>query len=274
VFAVASWMLDDDEPARPHALVTASPTAVLEEREDEALLRRREQALFDRRAAESGFVTVAISGARWFSRTPVLLSSPERNVLRYDPRAAASFDDATRADLARETKQILSYAAIGAALAPEGAIARFDRALRAAVNAVLKLAGFTYTGADDASLEPVFEGDDHAPRPFDDLPTAARHLVAMVALPVRALAASYPGHDPRSAQGVVLIDDVDLHQEPSVQRALAGALHDALPRVQWILTTASLSVALGCDAADVLALRRMPDSRDVTLHEGAAAIVH
>src|SRR5260370_29638593 len=85
----------------------------------------------------------SISGARWFSRRPVMLSSPERNVLRYDPRGAASFDDATRADLARETKQVLSYAAIAGALAeqrrshdPETRAATLDAAVRGAVNAV------------------------------------------------------------------------------------------------------------------------------------------
>src|SRR4051812_9988205 len=53
-FAVASWALDDDDPARPHVLRVASPNAALEEREDEALLRRREQSHFDRRAGEGG----------------------------------------------------------------------------------------------------------------------------------------------------------------------------------------------------------------------------
>src|SRR5438876_12174765 len=62
-FAVAEWLLDDDDPARPHVLRVASPNAALEEREDEALLRRREQAHFDRRATEGGFACVAISGA-------------------------------------------------------------------------------------------------------------------------------------------------------------------------------------------------------------------
>ena len=292
-FASAAWALDDDDPARPHPLRVASPNAVFEEREDEALLRRREQALFDRRSGEGGFVVVAISGARWFSRSPVLLSSPERNVVRYDPRAASTFDDATRADLARETKQILAYAAIaGALVSPSseadsggGAIAdharprALDAAVRGAVNAVLALTAFRYVGVDPSSLEPIFadanaEAASRSARPFDDLPTSVRHLVSLVALPLRALAAAYPGRDPRHAQGVVLVDDVDLHQEPSVQHALASALREALPRVQWILTTASVPVALGCDASDVIALRRMPTSNRVELFEGMQAIVH
>jgi hypothetical protein len=286
-FAVTEWTLDDDDPARPHPLRVASPNAALDERDDETLLRRREQALFDRRAGEGGFVTVAISGARWFSRTAVMLSSPERNVLRYDPRAASTFDDATRADLARETKQVLSYASIAGALAAlvqgeaQSADAQdqarpiaFDAAVREAVNTVIRLAGFRYIGVDPMSLEPLFEDEKGGRAAFDDLPTSVRHLVALAALPVRALAAAYPGRDPRHAQGVVLVDDVDLHQEPSVQRSLAAALREALPRVQWILTTASMPIALGCDASEVLALRRMPTSNRVELFEGTQAIVH
>jgi hypothetical protein len=281
-FAVTSWALDDDDPARPHVLRVASPNAVLEEREDESLLRRREQSHFDRRAGEGGFVAVAISGARWFSRAPVMLSSPERNVLRYDPRGAASFDDATRADLGRETKQVLSYAAIAGSLASAGdpRAKAFDEAVRGAVNALAKLAGFTYRGVDPMSLEPLFDRDeDHgdpaaAPFAFDDLPTSVRHLVAIAALPVRALAAAYPQASPREAQGVVLVDDVDLHQDAGVQRALVPALREALPRVQWILTTAAMPVALGCEASEVLALRRMPTSNRVELFEGTEAIVH
>src|SRR5262249_19062440 len=110
-WVAASFFLGDDDPVRPHPLLVVSPNARLPgEPDDGVLLRRREQALFDRRAAEGGFVLVAFSGARWFSRTPVLLTTPERTVLRHDAKAAASFDDATRSDLTRETKQVLSFA--------------------------------------------------------------------------------------------------------------------------------------------------------------------
>ena len=52
----ADWFLGDDDPTRPHPLRVVSPNAKLPgERDDAALLRRREQALFDRRAGEGGF---------------------------------------------------------------------------------------------------------------------------------------------------------------------------------------------------------------------------
>jgi hypothetical protein len=209
-----------------------------------------------------------------------MLSSPERTILRWDVRSAPTFDDATRADLARETKQVLVYAAIAAALAGSAAdeastAARArDAAVRAALEPVLRLAGLTYVGADPVTLEPVFDTDAGARALFDDLPASARHLVALVALPLRTLAAAYPGRDPRQAEGVVLVDDVELHQDRTVRRALVPALREALPRVQWIVATASTEVAAGCEAGDVIALRRMPTSTRVEVYEGELATTH
>jgi len=277
---VADWFLGDDDPPRPHPLRVVSANAKLDgERDDAALLRRREQAIFDRRAAESGFVLVPFSGARWFSRTPVMLTTPDRNVLRHDARASASFDDPTRADLARETKQVLSLAAISAALS-RGSGRReatraglLDRAAREALEILLEGSGATYLGASPERLDPLFAFDGREVE-LDDLPRSLRHRVAFAALTLRALAAAYPGRDPRDGEGVVLLDDLELEQDPRAQRALPGLLRRALPRVQWIVTTASPSVAVGCDAHEVIALRRLPGSRRVVVHQGDAAVMH
>jgi len=279
-FAVADWILGDDDPARPHALAVASPNARLDERDDEALLRRREQALFDRRAAERGFVLISLSGARWFSRTPVLLTTPERTLLRYDVRASASFDDASRTDLARETKQILSFACITAALTqrtPEDPVTgplRLEGALRDVLHALLEDDGTTFVGVDPVRLEPIFRDAEERLVEFDDLPRSVRHLIAAGALTVRALAAAYPDRDPRTAEGVVLFDDVEIEQPTHRQRTLTERLRRALPRVQWILTTTSPDVALGCAPGEIYALRRLPGRPSIELYEGDDAVLH
>jgi predicted ATPase len=279
-FVVADWLLADDDRARPHPLRVVSPNAKLEEPEDAALLRRREQALFERRAAEGGYALVCFSGARWFSRTPVLLTTPERTILRYDLRASASFDDATRADLARETKQVLSFFAIAAALsqnAGEGKnnqrLGMLDQAMREIVGALLEDAGIRYLGVEPVTLEPLFEVNGSRLVDFDDLPRSARHLVAFGVLTVRTLAAAYPTKDVRDAEGVVLLDDIEIHQDLWRERSLPALLEQVLPRVQWIVTTSSPAVALGCDVADVLALRRSTSGR-VELYEGREAMMH
>jgi predicted ATP-binding protein involved in virulence len=73
---------------------------------------------------------------------------------------------------------------------------------------------------------------------------------------------------------VVVIDDVELHQEPAVQRGIVPALREALPRVQWVVATASSLVASGCEANEVVALRRMPASVHVEVFEGDQATTH
>lgn len=265
---VTEWLLGEDDPERPHPLVVTSPSAVLDGETTEAAgARRREQALFDRRAQnDGGFVFLGFSGARWFSRTANMLSVPERSVLRYDVRHAASFDDPTRADLTRETKQVLSYSGIARALADRreeyAHLERFDAAVREVVDVMLEPFGFTYAGVSPLSLEP--EATDKTGRivAFDALPRPARHLVAFGALSLRAMFAAYPhSEDPREREAVVAIDDIEAQQDPSMLRMLVPLLRHALPNVQWLLTTSSTALAMSCDPGVVVALRRSEGTR-------------
>ncbi len=275
-WVATEWLLGEDDPERPHPLVVASPAAVLPgESPEAAAVRRREQALFDRRAQqqEGGYVFVSFSGARWFSRVPNMLSVPERSILRYDVRQpSTSFDDPTRADLTRETKQVISYAAVGAALGGASAefhhLVRFEAALREVIDVVLEPFDLVHGGISPTSLEPQARSSRGGIVSFDAMPRAARHLVAFVTLPLRALFAAYPGSDtPREREGLVAIDDVESQQDPALLRALVPLLRRALPNVQWVLTTASTQLALACDASEVVALRRTATSR-VELGEG------
>ncbi len=265
-FVVADWVLGDDDPARPHPLRVTSPNAVLDEREDLAVLRRREQALFDRRATEGGFVLVGFSAVRSVPRAPLSLGMGERAaVTRYDPRAPVTFDDATRADVARDTKQALSAASIRASLGGPRAL---DDALREVVAGLQPLLDCAYDGADPVTFEPTFDTGGGARASFDDLPASARNVLAFGVLTARALHAAYPSRPPRESEGVVLIDEVELHQEPDAARAIVPALTRLFPRVQWIVSTQQPAVALACDSEDVFALRRMPSSTRIELFAG------
>jgi hypothetical protein len=296
-FVVTEWALGLDDPARPHTLRVMSPNGVLPEPEDVAVLHRREQAVFDRKAQEGGFALIAFSGARWFSKAPLLLGGPDRTIARHDPKALAVFDDPTRADLSRETKHALalpllaSYVARNAPWAQHAVFASesLERAIRASVGPLARLAGHTFLGVDPASFEPVFErATGGALVPFDELPIQARSLIALPALVTRALHAAYafrpgsggagdlpsPRLDAREAEGVALIDDAELHLDAAARRGLVPALREALPNVQWVLATASPDIASSCEAGEVLALRRMEGSAQVELYEGELAVVH
>ncbi|MBR1634144.1 MAG: AAA family ATPase [Lachnospiraceae bacterium] len=63
--------------------------------------------------------------------------------------------------------------------------------------------------------------------------------------------------NPNMGEGIVLIDEVDLHLHPGWQRKVVGMLHDTFPNVQFILTTHSPQV-LGeaGDDFEVYSLRR------------------
>lgn len=270
---VCEWLLGDDDPERPHPLVVASPAAVLKgETPDAAAARRREQALFDKKAQqEGGFVFVAFSGARWFSRTPNMLTTPEKTVLRHDPRQAASFDDPSRADLTRETKQVLAYSAIARALGADRAeythLAAFDSAVRDVTSVMLEPFDLAYEGISPTTFEPLAKRGGSIVT-FDAWPRAARHLVAFGVLPLRALFAAYPGSDtPREREGLVAIDDVENQQDPAIARHLGLLLQRALPNVMWILTTSSTHLAMASEPSQVVALRRTGGTR-VEIGEG------
>ncbi|HEY1954242.1 MAG TPA: AAA family ATPase [Polyangiaceae bacterium] len=276
-FAVSEWMLGDDDTERPHSLRVVSPNAQLGDQDGEATLRRREQALFDKRAHEhGGYAFTAFSGARWFSRAPLVLASPERTVMRYDPRVSPSFDDATRADMTRDVKQALAFAAIGAALEKNsGEVAAFDAALREVASVVLAPFRAEYTGAHPKTLEPLF-AIEHRDAIFEDLPRGARHLLAIATLSVRTLAAAYAGAERpvREREGLVVVDDLEAQQDARLLRHLPALLKTALPRVQWIVTTSSPAVTLGCERGEVIALRREPEGERVVVHDDAFAILH
>jgi hypothetical protein len=275
-WVAADWQLGQDDPERPHALRVASPNVKLAGPEDLELTRRREQALFDRVAGEGGFAFLSIAATRWFSRQAIAISAPSRSVARYDVKQPAGLDDATRSDLSRDTKQALAYAEIGSALAerrPVDGEVRLDTlgpAMLEVVNRLVRLAGFSYEGLDALSWEPMFRSREGARLPFDALPTRVRHLTALGALTVRTLWAAYPDRDPRISEGVVLVDEVDLHQDVAVALKLPGALRAALPSVQWIVTTSSSTLASGATAGEVLALRTGMEGR-VELHAGPSA---
>ena len=198
--------------------------------DDEGALRRREQALFDKRAQErGGYAFAAFSGARWFSRTPVMLATPERTVIRYDVRAPHSFDDASRSDLTRETKQVLSSPRSRSALEKdqqsERELGALDAALRDVASIALAPFHAQYDGVHPRSLEPTFsvEGRDAI---FEELPRGARHLLAIVTGAVRVLHGAYLGIGAPGARasGRILIDDIEAQQDAALLRHFPALL--------------------------------------------------
>lgn len=57
--------------------------------------------------------------------------------------------------------------------------------------------------------------------------------------------------DPKHIVGVVLVDEIDLHLHPSLQRVLVPRLREVMPRVQWIVTTHSPLVLASFDRREI-----------------------
>lgn len=100
-----------------------------------------------------------------------------------------------------------------------------------------------------------------------DLPDGYRSTAAWLGQLCAVWTAKFPDlarkGDPALIDGIVLIDEIDLHLHPSLQRTLIPKLRATLPRVQFIVTTHSPMVLLNFDSNEIIALengeRRMLD---------------
>ncbi|MET0413623.1 MAG: hypothetical protein ABW217_20105 [Polyangiaceae bacterium] len=273
-FARCEWLSGIDEPDHAHGLAVYSPNAPDGFRPKDPA-SSREAVFFDRLARDGGFVFVSFAAVRWFSKAPLMLSTPERTVLRYDVRASEPFDDASRNDLTRDVKQTLTYAAVVRVL-PQREDARhrvLGEFMSQLIDDLAQLSGYRYAELDPATLEPSFVTPSGQALRFDAIPSALKHAVAFGALTVRALWAAYPGVAPAHSQAVVAIDEIELHQDATLASALIDVLTRHLPNVQWVITTRS-SALLGCrDADEILALGPV-EQRGVAIYDGSDARVH
>ncbi len=295
-YAVTRWRLGDDDPARPHDLVVASPNAQLDEAPTDAAARKREQAHFDRLAAERGFCLVPFSAARWAGRVVATGASPERPISAMDQRAHATFDDAAKADLAREVKQALVNAVTVAALTqfqersrpdpssdlssvgpmpphPTRGTAPYER-YRATFQALLPDGEATYEGVDPTSFEPLFRDQSGRIVSFDDLGFGVKNRILLGAVILRRLALAYPGRDPLACEGVVLVDELEAHLPQRRQREILDVLRTAFPRLQLIVTTQSPWIVEGRMHDEVVVLSRDFDSGRVEISAGLRAALH
>ncbi len=89
------------------------------------------------------------------------------------------------------------------------------------------------------------------PLNVSQLSQGEKSLMALVGDIARRLAMLNPGlENPLTGDGIVLIDEVDLHLHPSWQRTLCSRLTDTFPNCQFVLTTHSPLVI--SDSKDLL----------------------
>jgi predicted ATP-binding protein involved in virulence len=111
--------------------------------------------------------------------------------------------------------------------------------------------------------------------PFDSLSDGYRNMVAMVADIAYRTARLNPHHGQDAAketEGVVLIDEIDLHLHPKWQRQVVNDLQKAFPKLQFIATTHSPFIIQSLEPGEVIDLHPFSDFQMVeTMPEGFAA---
>ena len=116
--------------------------------------------------------------------------------------------------------------------------------------AVMKATARATPAVEHAWYDPVTQGpvvrfeDGHA-APWSDLTDGYHVFIALVADVARraVMLNEFDGAEaPEHVEGVVLIDEIDLHLHPRWQRTALPSLRDAFPRLQFIITTHSPQV--------------------------------
>jgi energy-coupling factor transporter ATP-binding protein EcfA2 len=88
---------------------------------------------------------------------------------------------------------------------------------------------------------------------FDQLASGIRSIIAMVGDMMIRLFKSQPEiTEPSELAGIVIIDELDLHWHPKMQREIPSLLSSIFPKVQFIASTHSLVPLLGAPENSVL----------------------
>jgi hypothetical protein len=104
----------------------------------------------------------------------------------------------------------------------------------------------------------LFDTED-GPVPIDAMADGARSLFVIVAELLLRLDAAFPdSRNPTREEAVCIIDELDAHLHPRLQRTVVPALRDLFPNVQFIVTTHSPYVVGAARPDEIIALRREP----------------
>lgn len=101
--------------------------------------------------------------------------------------------------------------------------------------------------------EPVENGETYKRVSFSQLASGFRSIIAMVGDTMIRLFKSQPTiTNPSELAGIVIIDELDLHWHPKMQREIPQLLSKIFPKVQFIASTHSLVPLLGAPENSVL----------------------
>jgi predicted ATP-binding protein involved in virulence len=106
----------------------------------------------------------------------------------------------------------------------------------------------------EAATFDVFVNTPQGRVPFEYLSSGFRAALAMLLGIIREIEVRRLEMLAREFDGVILIDELDLHLHPTWQRLIVRALKDAFPRTQFIVTTHSPHMIQNAERGEVIAL--------------------
>jgi predicted ATP-binding protein involved in virulence len=128
-------------------------------------------------------------------------------------------------------------------------------AVNKAVDTVLRAeTGWHGLHVDKGSSQLMLRHSRHGRLPLGFQSDGIRNTVAMVADTAHRCARLNPqfGEDaPSETPGILMIDEVDLHLHPEWQQSIIGALRDAFPKLQLIVSTHSPQVISTVDSESI-----------------------
>jgi predicted ATP-binding protein involved in virulence len=166
--------------------------------------------------------------------------------------------------MAKATLAVLQQQTLPASAGPVTMAERVG-AIASAVEHALQDEGWSHFRYDFAHEELAMTHAEHGTLPVSMLSDGVRAMVSMVAdLAFRCVRLNgFMGREaPRQSQGIVLIDEVDIHLHPAWQQRVIGSLQRAFPRLQFIVTTHSPQVLTTVPASSIRVLEQLPGEAD------------
>lgn len=93
----------------------------------------------------------------------------------------------------------------------------------------------------------------YQPLPFQKLASGFKSIIALAGDMIVRLSKNHPNvKDPSELSGIVIIDEIDLHLHPKLQKQLVGQFSKVFPKIQFIVSTHSPIPLLGAASNTVI----------------------
>ncbi|CAH0996540.1 hypothetical protein EMA8858_02672 [Emticicia aquatica] len=93
----------------------------------------------------------------------------------------------------------------------------------------------------------------YQPLPFQKLASGFKSVIALAGDMIVRLSKNQPTvKDPSELKGIVIIDEIDLHLHPKLQKQLVGQFSKVFPKIQFIVSTHSPIPLLGAESNTVI----------------------